>query len=125
MSDRDETPLPVDLDYDLMRAAVIKTTETELTIDEIEDFALDAAMSEPEFILSEQRAEQGLANFPFDEQTVFKRLDENGTPIVLTDIGVLREVSTWFVRRELAFFGSNLTGLRSVGESFPYTSQQI
>lgn len=82
-------------------------------------------MSEPEFILSEQRAEQGLANFPFDKQTIFKRLDENGTPIVLTDIDVLREVSTWFVRRELAFFGSNLTGLRSVGESFPYTSQQL
>ena len=52
-------------------------------------------------------------------------VDENGIPIVLTDIGVLREVSTWFVRRELAFFGSKLTGLKSVWESFPYTSQQI
>ena len=70
MSDRDETPSPVDLEYDLMRTAVIKTTETELTVDEIEVLALDAAMSEPEFILSEQRAEQGLANFPIDEQTI-------------------------------------------------------
>ena len=104
MSDKDETPSPVDLDYDLMRAAVIKTTGTEPTEDEIEDLALEEATSDPEFILSEQRAAQGLANFPFDGQTVFNRLDENGTPVVLTDIDLLREVATWFVRRELVFF---------------------
>ena len=71
MSDRDETRSPVDLDYDLMRAAVIKTTGTEPTEDEIEDLALEAATSDPEFILREQRAAQGLANFPFKGQDVF------------------------------------------------------
>jgi len=95
---------PIDLDDELIRAAIQDTIGRELSDDEIEEIALEQAETSSKFIELERRQNQGLLNYPFDDEEVFTPVDADGNEIVHSDIDVLRYLSSQFVRREFVFF---------------------
>ena len=95
---------PLDLDDELVRAAIQDTLGRELSDEEIEDMALDDAAESAGFLELEARQSQGLFNYPFKDEEVVVPVDEDGNEIVHSDIDVLRYLSSQFVRREFVFF---------------------
>ena len=79
--DKDEDFSLIDLDHDIVKSAVIKTIDRELTDEEIEDLALSQMETDEGFILEEKRMAQGLSNFPFEGSDVFVPLDEDRNEI--------------------------------------------
>ena len=92
------------MDDELIRAAIQDTIGRELSDDEIEEIALEQAETSSKFIELERRQNQGLLNYPFDDEEVFTPVDADGNEIVHSDIDVLRYLSSQFVRREFVFF---------------------
>ena len=105
--DKDENFSLIDLDDSILKSAIIETTGRELTEEEIEDIALEQMETDEGFLLAEKRIAQGLANFPFDGNEVFAKLDEHGNEITHNLLDVLRIVSGWYVRREFGYFDIN------------------
>tara|TARA_B110000008_G_scaffold272694_1_gene305798 strand:- start:929 stop:2590 length:1662 start_codon:yes stop_codon:yes gene_type:complete len=95
---------PIDLDDELVRAAIQDTLGRQLSDEEIENIALEEASESTGFLELEERQAQGLGNYPFKDNEVFVQVDEDGNEIVHTDTDVLRYLSSQFVRRELVFF---------------------
>ena len=100
-----EFPL-VDLDNDLVRAAVAITVPEPLSDEEFERAFEDAALENPppEYDQIERRIQQGLGEYPFDKDDIFYKLDENGDRMEFEPIEIVEEVSQWFVRQEMRFF---------------------
>lgn len=96
----------IDLDNELVRAAVDETVPQTLSEEEFEQAFEDAALENPppEFEMLERHIAQGLGDYPFDPTDVFRKLDVNGDPIEFDPIEVVREASQWFVRQEARFF---------------------
>ena len=91
--DKDENFSLIDLDDSILKSAIIETTGRELTEEEIEDIALEQMETDEGFLFAEKRIAQGLANFPFDGNEVFAKLDEHGNEITHNLMDVLRIVS--------------------------------
>ena len=78
--------------------------QQDLSEDEIEELALEAAEQSAEFKEIEARQAQGLWNYPFEGAEVFVRVDEGGNEISPTDIDVIKYLCRSIVRRERNFF---------------------
>ncbi|MDB3911642.1 hypothetical protein N9381_07610 [Paracoccaceae bacterium] len=102
--DKDEDFSLIDLDHDIVKSAVIKTIDRELTNEEIEDLALSQMETDEGFILEEKRMAQGLSNFPFEGSDVFVPLDEDGNEITHNLKDLLRIASGWYVRKEFGYY---------------------
>ena len=105
--DKDEDFSLIDLDHDIVKSAVIKTIDRELTDEEIEDLALSQMETDEGFILEEKRMAQGLSNFPFEGSDVFVPLDEDGNEITHNLKDLLRIASGWYVRKEFGYYDIN------------------
>ena len=95
--DKDEDFSLIDLDHDIVKSAVIKTIDRELTNEEIEDLALSQMETDEGFILEEKRMAQGLSNFPFEGSDVFVPLDEDGNEITHNLKDLLR-IAVWLIK---------------------------
>lgn len=84
--------------------------QRDLTEEEIEELALEAAEQSKEFKEIEARQAQGLWNYPFEGVEVFVRVDEDGNEIIPTDIEVIEYLCRNIVRRERNFFELNELG---------------
>ena len=78
--------------------------QQDLTEEEIEELALEAAEQSKEFKEIEARQAQGLWNYPFEGVEVFVRVDEDGNEIIPTYTEVIEYLCRNIVRRERNFF---------------------
>ena len=101
---KDDNFNPIDLDDELIAAAIKQTVGREYTDEEIEHFALEQADETPDFLQYEEQITAGLGNYPFTDEEVFHRVDENGNEIIPSDTEVIRFLAARFVRREMHFF---------------------